>query len=255
MGHQQDLYTNSSTTPTGHVISIVPPVVEADTGDTVLHVTRKKKQLETGTKTKADIPLFVVDSNINNDNTAITTAVEVDSTFDEHDDNTSSDTDAPINNSTHNDADGENGPIQSLNEVQSEPKDINSSADVTPDPVSTPSGRNQRQLRSNKKETIVTPSPSAKIFTGGNNKFFCDTCDEKFQTKRRLNLHMKLHSMELIPKRKRKPYEKKEEPKAKKPRMVYNNFNTVFISFRSLHNFLYLHIRGISGPSRGHTIQ
>ena len=202
MGHQQDLYTNSSTTPTGHVISIVPPVVEADTGDIVIHVTRKKKQLETGTKTKADIPLFVVDSNINNDDTAITTAVEVDSTFDEHDDNTASDTDAPINDSTHNDADGENGPIQSLNEVTSEPKDINSSADVTPDPVSTPSGRNQRQLRSNKMEQIVTLSPSAKIFTEGNKK--------------------------LTPKLNRKHSESMDEPLAKKKTITVCNVYIVY---------------------------
>ena len=148
----QALCTSSSTTHTGVVISVVPPVVE-------------------------------------------TTAVEVNSTLEDLDDNTVSDTDALMDSSNLEDATEENVPIQPFSEVKIEPKDSDYSADVAPDPVSTPSGS---RLRSEKGKN-VTSSPPAKIFTEGNNK--------------------------LTPKQGREHSEEMDEPMTKKkPKTVCNNY-------------------------------
>ena len=79
--------------------------------------------------------------------------------------------------------------------VKIEPNNSDYSPNVAPDPVSTPSGS---RLRS-KKGKNVTSSPSAKIFTEGNNK--------------------------LTAKRKRKHSEEMDEPMAKKkPKTVCNHY-------------------------------
>ena len=280
----QDFYT-SLTTPTGHTISIVPPVVETDTGDTVLHVIRNKKHVEAGTETApdeqtetsvpavveeesnpvtqepvtdtepesvkdssiqdiapVDIPLYVVGSSAIKTNTTktdvptsttatVTTTAEVHSPLEDSKDlgdTTVSDADVPNDNSNLVDATEERESIQTLIDVKFDPNDIDSSADETPDHVSTTTGESKRQLRSH------TPKDSAsspvKICAKESSKFICDNCDEKFPNKRRLDLHMKLHDMELIPKRKRKHCEEKEdEPKAKKTRVVCSNYYIMFI--------------------------